>query len=437
VKVLLIAEAANPEWVSVPAVGWQQYLAMSRMVDTHLVTQVRNRDAIQRFGLAEGRFTAIDSEAVARPVWRLTQTLRGGAGVGWTTGMAVSLASYLYFERLVWKRFGPAIRAGEYDLVHRLTPLSPTMPSPMAGKCARAGVPFVLGPLNGGIPWPRAFDAARRQEKEWLSYIRGVYKLAPYYRATRRHAAAIIAGSKATLDEMPARHRGKCVYIPENAVDPGRFRRSVEGPVRRPLRAVFVGRLVPYKGADMLVEAAAPLVRAGLVKVDIIGDGPQGGELEAMVRREGLEEGVRLGGWVEQSHLQDRLVESDVLAFPSVREFGGAVVLEAMMLGLVPIVVNYGGPGELVTDSTGYRVPLGSREEIITGFRARLEALTRDPGGLREMGARARARVMRSFTWEAKAGQVVRVYNWALGRGERPTEEEFFAEADGREGAAA
>src|SRR5205823_221296 len=153
------------------------------------------------------------------------------------------------------------ICGGEFDLVHRLTPLSPTIPSTLARKCARAGVPFVLGPLNGGLPWPEGFGGARRREREWLSYVREGYRLLPGYRATRQHAAAIISGSRSTYEQLSDNYKSKAVYIPENAVDPARFSRRVEGCVELPLRVAFVGRLVPYKGADMLLEAAAPLIR--------------------------------------------------------------------------------------------------------------------------------------------------------------------------------
>lgn len=423
-RVLLIAEAANPEWASVPLVGWSHARAMAGVADTLLVTQVRNREAILRAGLEEGRdFVAIDSEAVAKRVYNLGERLRGGASVGWTTGTALSSLSYYYFEHLLWGLFGRRIREKEFDVVHRLTPLSPTVPSLLARKCRAAGVPFVLGPLNGGVPWPREFESARRKEREWLSYVRSAYRLLPGYASTRRNASAILVASQDTRAQVPARYLDKCVYIPENGIDPRRFTVPVDGPVERPLKVAFVGRLVPYKGADMLLEAAAPLVREGKVVVDVLGDGPEMGTLREYVAREGIAEGVRLEGWVAHEELQHRLRRSDVLGFPSIREFGGGVVLEAMALGLVPIVADYAGPRELVTDSTGYRIPMGPRELLVRRFREVLGRLAENPDGLRAMGERARRRVFEKFTWEAKARQVLEVYRWVTG--DRPDKPDF------------
>ena len=77
-NVLVIAEAANPDWTSVPLIGWSHAKALRDLCNVHLVTQIRNRDAILERGWKEGvDFTAIDSERLNRPVYRFGKFLRG------------------------------------------------------------------------------------------------------------------------------------------------------------------------------------------------------------------------------------------------------------------------------------------------------------------------------------------------------------------------
>jgi glycosyltransferase involved in cell wall biosynthesis len=420
-RVLISAEACNPEWASVPLEGWSHAMALMRLTQSHLVTQIRNQGALERAGLVLGKdFSVIDSERLAKPIYKLATWLRGAEGKGWTVVTALSSLIYPYYEWLMWRAWGKAIRAHQFDVVYRITPLSPTAPSLLAQRCARAGVPFVLGPLNGGIPWPRAFDAARRAENEWLSYVRACYKWLPSYRATRDFAAAIIVGSQDTLKLEPQRYHAKCIYIPENGIDLARFTFRRLHTCAVPLRLVFVGRLVPYKGADMLIEAAAPLLRTGQVHLTIIGDGPQRYILEKLILNLGLSTYVEMAGWVPHHTLQDLLITMDLLAFPSIREFGGAVVLEAMALGLVPAVVNYGGPSELVTPETGFLIPMASRNEIIERFKCLFAQLVQQPALIESRSALAYARARDLFSWDAKASQVVQVLKWVAGQGSKP-----------------
>jgi glycosyltransferase involved in cell wall biosynthesis len=420
-NVLLIAEAANPEWASVPLVGWSLARALRDLTGAHVVTQIRNRSAILKEGWVENvDFTAIDSERVARPVSQASSFLQQTLRLGHTVVQAASTLSYYYFEQRMWERFGPDIVRGKYDVVHRITPLSPTSPSLIATRCAKARVPFVWGPINGGVAWPPGFGNVRLKEGEWLSFVRDAYKALPYYRSTRASASAIITGSMATKMQISPQWQEKCFYIPENAISKERFPSTVRERASGPLRAAFVGRLVPYKGADVLLEASLPLLRTGRLKLDIIGDGPEMGLLRRKVAEEGVEEHVSLPGWIEHVDLAKRLQTSDLLAFPSVREFGGGVVLEAMALGLVPVVADYAGPAELVTDETGFRVPFSSRESLIEGFRQRLMHLADSPDLLPAYAHRARERVERWFTWERKAEQVSEIYSWVLGQGPRP-----------------
>lgn len=417
-RVLLIAEAANPEWPSVPLVGWSLAHALMDRTNGHLVTQVRNRDAVLRAGLVEGvDVTFIDSESIARPLNKIAKLLTKGKA--WTLNTAIAALAYYEFERLLWQHFGERIRRREFDMIHRITPLSPVIPSLLARKCARTGVPFVLGPLNGGVPWPKEFRDAQHQEREWLAYVRGAYKLLPGYRTTRDSASAILIASNHTWELESSSHHSKCIYLPENAVDPTRFNKRASIPDTGPLKVSFVGRLVAYKGADMLLEAAAPLLNQGLLEIDVIGDGPMMPRLKVL--SEAMRSGsVRLHGWLEHTRVQDVLASTHVFGFPSIREFGGGAVLEAMALGVVPMVVDYAGPAELVTSQTGFKIPLGDRKSIINGFRAQLTLAASQREVLRRMSAAGRERVASGFTWEAKAAQVVRVYDWVRNGGEKP-----------------
>lgn len=412
----MIAEAANPEWVSVPLVGWSISTALARLHDVHIVTQIRNRDAFLRAGLVEGRdFTAIDSEAVARPVYKLAEVLRMGKGKGWTMVSALTSAiAYPFFERKVWDRFKADITGGRFDLVHRITPLTPTANSSLAWKVRSAGVPFLMGPLNGGVPWPAGFDSERRREKEWLSYVRKLYLLSPSRTRMLRATSAIIVGSRYTQSELSPSIQPRTIWLPENGVDQTRFNQRAKQDISGKLRACFVGRLVPYKGPDMLIEAAEQLLRDGRFHLDIVGDGPLRPALEAMVTERGLNASVTFHGWVEHTDVQNILAKANLFAFPSIREFGGGAVLEAMAVGCVPLICDYAGPGELVDASIGFKVPIGSRPEVIAGFRRALSEIVDDPSALPALSRACLARIANDFTWDAKARQISQVWDWIL-----------------------
>jgi glycosyltransferase involved in cell wall biosynthesis len=410
-RVLLIAEAANPEWVSVPLVGWNIALALREVADVHIITQIRNRDAFLRRGLIEGQdFTAIDSEAIAAPFYRLAELLRGGSGKGWTTITAIQSLTYPYFEHLVWQKFGDAIRNREFDLVHRVTPLSPTSPSSLAAKCKRANVPFVLGPLNGGLPWPKGYNEERAKEKEWLSFVRSLYSLNPMIKSTYSNASAVIVGSRHTQKEV-SKYRVPTFYIPENGVDSNDFKMQERVPQHdSKLRGIFVGRLVPYKGADVAIKGCANALREGRMELEIVGDGPEMSSLVNMVAELGLNGAVAFRGWLSHGEVASRLAASDLLVFPSIREFGGGVVLEAMASGVVPIVVDYGGPGELVSDNTGFKIPLGSKEILTRSIARIVDGVLNSSLDLFERSISSHERVQEIYTWRKKANQIEQVY---------------------------
>lgn len=415
-RVLLIAEAANPALTSAALVAWSCSRALMDVCEVHLVTELRNREHVLKAGVPEDRVTFINARRSQHTAWRIATWLRGGRDLGWTTYAAFTALAYPFFESGIWKAFKERLRRGEFDLVHRVHPLSPMTPSLLAKKLHGIGVPFVVGPLNGGVPWPQEFLHLRAKEKEWMGHFRNLPKLLPGYHRTRKYADAIIVAARSVLNDMPSQYRDKCVFIPENAIDPARFPMGLRPDRSGPLKVSFVGRLVPLKGVDMLVRAAAPLVKEGRLTLDIIGDGPERENLRALAVDLGAAQGIKLDGWVAHEQLAGVLASADVFAFPSVREFGGGVVLEAMALGVVPVVLDWGGPPELVPAECGFTVPMGTPDAIVEALRSRLDDLARDPAQLGALSRNAQRHVRHHFTWQAKSEQILEVYNWVLHR---------------------
>ena len=85
-----------------------------------------------------------------------------------------------------------------------------------------------------------------------------------------------------------------------------------------------------------------------------------------------------------------------------------------MALGVTPIVADYAGPSELVDDKTGIRVPFHDKKSLVEGMRLAIGNIIRTPETLDKLGAAARQKVRETLTWEAKANQIIAVYDAVL-----------------------
>ena len=155
-------------------------------------------------------------------------------------------------------------------------------------------------------------------------------------------------------------------------------------------------RLSPEKNVPLLVEAFASL-RAAVpeARLVIAGDGPARPEIEASVRRLGLEADVALLGFRDDVPALMRAF--DVFCLPSLTEGTSITLLEAMNAACPAVVTRVGGNPEIVVDGvTGDCVPSGDA----TALAAALTAMLQDGDRARRMGAAGRARVKERFTFE-------------------------------------
>jgi glycosyltransferase involved in cell wall biosynthesis len=418
-RILLLAPGSDPNGITGPLIGYSHSEALGRLNAVTVVIHRQNEEAVRR---AQPPFHAI--EVVSLPwldrihAWCFRRIFRNNY-----RSQVLTAFNYLFclaFEWRAWQQTRSRIRAGEYDVVLRLLPVSSVLPSLFAFFLRRGPIPFVIGPINGGLPWPPGFTQADKQ-KEWISGLRNFYRFLPFARATYRNAAAILAASSQTYDEF-ASYRDKLFFVPgENGINPGLYptpsRNSLRGDK---LELIFVGALVPYKACDLALRAAASLLQTERAHFTIVGDGPERRNLEQLAKSLGIDKVVSFSGTLRHSEIIQRLGAVDVLVFPSVHEFGGGVVFEALAMGVVPVVVNFGGPGDIVHAEVGFKVPLTNEDDVVLQIERVLAKFAQDPGLLDRMRQRGMRYARECLSWDAKAQIVTQILTWAVEQGPKP-----------------
>jgi glycosyltransferase involved in cell wall biosynthesis len=417
-RILLLAPDCNPEEVSMPYVTYSHAAALAQLHDVALVVGLPSEDPVRR---AKAPFRTI--EVVRMPLlqriyaWSLRRIFKYNYDTQVLTAFGYPFS--LAFEWHAWRQLRRRIFAGEFDVVLRIMPMTPVLPSPFAFFLRKGPIPFVIGPLNGGLPWPPGFRQLDNQ-KELVSNLRNLYRYLPFARSTYRHAAAIIAASSQTYAEFAA-YRGKVFFVPE----PGIGRSLCSGDSRSPgpsvkLELIFVGGLVPRKACDLALRAAAPLLRSDLARFTVVGDGPERDRLEQLARSLGIQKAVFFCGWLSHAEVLRRLRSADVMVFPSVRDNGAGVVFEALASGAVPVVADFGGPGDIVHPEVGYKVPLTNEIDVVAQMEKILTELAHNRDRLEQLRRQGMAYVQQRLTWDAKAQTVTRVLHWVLRRGPKP-----------------
>src|ERR1700722_91690 len=417
-RILVLAPDANPESISVNLVCYRHAEALAQLHEVTLVGRTCHEEALRR---AKSPFHAI--EAIDMPwldrifAWIVRRIFKNNFHSRALT--AFSYPFSIAFEWHAWRRMRTRIIGGEFDIALRLSPIVSVLPSAFPFFARNRSVPFVIGPINGGLPWPQGFSQASNQ-KALIDNLRNAYRFLPFARSTYRRAAAIIAGSSQTYAEFST-YREKLFFVPENGLTrslcAGAARRS-EGDGK--LELIFVGNLVPYKACDLALRAAASLLRNGLAHFTVVGDGPERNRLEELAKSLGIEESVSFCGMVSHAEAMQRLRSADVLVFPSVREFGGGVVFEALAVGAVPLVADFGGPGDTVRADVGYKVSLTDEKDVVSQIEKILADLARDRNLLDRLRQQGMSYARECLTWEAKAQTVTRIIDWVVARGPRP-----------------
>jgi glycosyltransferase involved in cell wall biosynthesis len=280
-------------------------------------------------------------------------------------------------------------------------------------------VPFVWGPIGGGQKVPadlmRTLAPRERRQERSRTFLQNVWRATPARRRCARKASAILVCNAETKDVL-ARWAEKIVDFPVNGI---RREDVLDGPVPaaggKGLRMLYVGRFDAIKGLPLAFEALRVLDGiAPPVTLELVGEGPEQPRLEAMAARLGIAGRLVWTPWSPRSEVFAKMRRSDVFLFPSLRDGGGAVVVEAMASGLPVVCLDVGGPGFHVRDDWGAKLPPGPPDVVAAALAAALGRFRCDPGLRARLGTAARDRAAAYYEWGRLGERLRAIYRDAL-----------------------
>jgi glycosyltransferase involved in cell wall biosynthesis len=422
-RVLIVAEYASACFGGEAILPLHYFRKLrSRGIEARLVVQDRTKEHLQALFPDElDRLHFVPDTWVHRWVDRLSQPLPSRLG-----SLTISVLGYLYTQMLQRSVVRQLVREHQIDIVHQPVPVSPKQPSLMFNL----GAPVVIGPMNGGMNFPPAFQGDRSCiEKLVLSVGRWAARWLNYLLPGKSKAEILLVANDRTQAALPTGLHNLVIELSENGVDLDLWRSSGLSlpalPMAQPNppdapRFLFIGRLIDWKAVDLLLQAFQPVAAQTNATLEIIGDGEMKDPLEAQAVALGLRDRVLFQGWLSQPDCAIRLQQATALVLPSLYECGGAVVLEAMAMECPVIATQWGGPVDYLDETCGILVAPTSHAAFIAGLTAAMQQLIDAPELGQTLGKAGLQRVKQHFSWESKIDRILEIYKLASRSNELP-----------------
>jgi len=395
-KVLLIAPNCDGTDVGEGWCAYQWARALGKEVELTLL-------AFQRSGrtpVAE-QLPYVEVNACPEPAW-LTHRERLNA---------MLKPAYPLFYRWTRGWIRRSLREGRrFDLGHQLTPLALRYPSPFLGL----GLPYIFGPLGGSLDTPPAFQA-ECGSAAWFTRLRHLDRLRlrwdPLLRRSYSEAALVFGVAPYVRQVMADIPLQRFEVMSELGIEALVSASERALPEPGCLRLLHIGRGVRTKGLRDVIRALALLTDLPKVTLDCAGRGEEMALCQREAEKLGVGARVRFHGQIPRCEVEALYGAADLFVFPSFREPSGTVVFEALRWGLPVIAADRGGPGHVVDDSCGVRVPAESPRQLASDLAAAIRGFAVEPQRLEGLRTGASRRVEALGLWPRKAAQMVSFYH--------------------------
>jgi glycosyltransferase involved in cell wall biosynthesis len=314
-RVVIVADNASTRFGGEAFIPLNYFrLLLAREVDVRLVVHARVRaELVELFPDHADRLHFVEDIWLHKALFRLGTFLPRRLADA-TTGLLLHLTTQLVQRKIVQN----LAKKLAVDVIHQPIPVSPKTPSCLYG----IGVPVVIGPLNGGMKYPPAFQKEHGLVAgAAMALGRAISNVFNLVIPGKRLASLMLVANPRTRAALPRGIRGRVVELVENGVDLQIWRQKLPNAGAAPeLRLIFVGRLIDWKALEIVLEAIARVSKHQAVSCEVIGDGPMRQIWQDMAKQLGLETTVKFSGFLSQPECARRLQAADVFVLPSLLE---------------------------------------------------------------------------------------------------------------------
>lgn len=410
-RVVIVTENASMRMAGEASLAFYYFkLLRARHVDVWMVCHARARKELQEAFSDDDfqRIHFIEGTWLHRKVWQINRWFpsRIGESIFWQL-------SHMLTQRKARTVVKNMIDQLDIQIVFQPSPIPPKGLSFMY----KMGVPVVIGPMCGGLELPPGF---RYMDSPLTIILVGGARffslIMNWLIPGKLQADTLIVANECTAKALPKGCRGKVYEVVESGVDQSIWKLTKRGDSQpnQPVRFVYSGRFVDWKGVQFLVEAFKQVARTNSV-LELIGDGALRGSIEAQVAALNLQDRVKFHGWLKREDSAKIISDCNVFVMPSLRECGGTALLEAMAMGLPIVTTNWAGPAKYVDSTCGILVEPTSREAFIDGLAEAMIRLAESVELRCRMGEASTQRVAKNyFDWESKTDRVIEILKETL-----------------------
>jgi len=385
--------------------GWRLTQQLSRFHNLWVIAHDYNKESILKT-LEENNSVNIKFYFISLPRW-----------FNWLYHISFGKRIYYYLWQIsAWRLANKLNREFNFDVAHHITFGNYWIPSFIG---AFLPVKFIWGPLGGGqrVPWVffreytlrGKISEISRDIAQWF----GRNILFPHGKCLGK-ASAILVCNRETQNKIPRIFLKKLFLFPINGIAENEL--TKEPPQYRADKNDFLvltaGRLDRVKGFSIAIRAFSLFAdKFPKARLEIIGQGPEETRLKRLTQELKMGEKIYFISWLTREELLSKMRQCDAFLFPSLRDGGGAVVVEAMASAKPVICLDIGGPGFHIQKDWGIKIAPLSFDYAIRELAKALERIYLNEELRIQMCRAARRRAEEFYLWDRLGEQLQKIYD--------------------------